>query len=413
MAPSFRSDSPLAVRYLELRYDPQDSDASALRLIHSLFPEWQLSEGPVEFVRFTDGITNTLLKAQKRRPGYSQEQIDREAVLLRAYGQGTDVLIDREREIRAHSLLASKGLAPTLFARFTNGLLYKFIAGNVCSPQDIPRPQIYRAVAEKLGHWHGTLSIAVLSDWSGLEGSDQVEHVTGNCTKSDMPTPSIWSVTQSWINALPAESDKQRSQIHKIQSEFDFLKAKLAKVPGIFGTNFVFAHCDLLLGNVIIAPSTANGLSNGSSSPNSKVHFIDYEYSTPAPAAFDIANHFAEWAGMNCDYNAIPTRSTRRDFIEHYVKSYSKFSNSACDGDSVEAAVDQLCTLVDLHRGMPGFFWGVWSLIQAQISQIHFDYASYAEERFSEYYAWKAELDGSRAQQGREMPLRERRWTHD
>lgn len=29
-------------------------------------------------------------------PGWSDEQIDREAVLMRAYGRGTDVLIDRE-----------------------------------------------------------------------------------------------------------------------------------------------------------------------------------------------------------------------------------------------------------------------------------------------------------------------------
>lgn len=38
-----------------------------------------------------------LLKAEKRRPGRSQEEIDKDAVLLRAYGEGTDVLIDRER----------------------------------------------------------------------------------------------------------------------------------------------------------------------------------------------------------------------------------------------------------------------------------------------------------------------------
>jgi ethanolamine kinase len=52
----------------------------------------------------------------------------------------------------------------------------------------------------------------------------------------------------------------------------------------------------------------------------------------------------------------------------------------------------------------------VWALIQAQISQIDFDYASYAETRLGEYYAWRREVDGSRAQAGEEMPLRERRW---
>jgi len=39
-----------------------------------------------------------LFKAVKKRPGFDDHQIDAEAVLLRAYGNGTDVLIDRDRE---------------------------------------------------------------------------------------------------------------------------------------------------------------------------------------------------------------------------------------------------------------------------------------------------------------------------
>ena len=68
---------------------------------------------------------------------------------------------------------------------------------------------------------------------------------------------------------------------------------------------------------------------------------------------------------------------------------------------------------VDKFRGMPGLFWGVWGLIQAMISDIHFDYASYAEIRLGEYWAWKAEADGSRVREGREIPVRERRWVQE
>lgn len=39
-----------------------------------------------------------LLKAIKRRPGYTEEQLDEEAILLRAYGSGSEVLIDRNRD---------------------------------------------------------------------------------------------------------------------------------------------------------------------------------------------------------------------------------------------------------------------------------------------------------------------------
>ena len=79
----------------------------------------------------------------------------------------------------------------------------------------------------------------------------------------------------------------------------------------------VFAHCDLLSANVIVTPSS----SNTQSSPDEakEVNFIDYEYATSSPAAFDIANHFAEWGGFDCDYNMLPTRSVRRKFLSDYL----------------------------------------------------------------------------------------------
>lgn len=59
-SPITRTDSPMAIRQINSRYDPTDSEQSALRLIYTLFPEWNQSEGEVELVRFTDGITNTV-----------------------------------------------------------------------------------------------------------------------------------------------------------------------------------------------------------------------------------------------------------------------------------------------------------------------------------------------------------------
>jgi len=71
------------------------------------------------------------------------------------------------------------------------------------------------------------------------------------------------------------------------------------------------------------------------------------------------------------------------------------------------------CDADVVSSGVPGFYWGIWALIQATISQIDFDYASYADLRLGEYWGWKAELDGSRKGEGREAPLRERRWAEE
>lgn len=42
-------------------------------------------------------IGSQLLKIINRKPGLTDEQIDNDAVLMRAYGNGTEILIDRER----------------------------------------------------------------------------------------------------------------------------------------------------------------------------------------------------------------------------------------------------------------------------------------------------------------------------
>lgn len=85
------------------------------------------------------------------------------------------------------------------------------------------------------------------------------------------------------------------------------------------------------------------------------MNFIDYEYATPSPAAFDIANHFAEWGGYDCDYNMMPTRTVRRKFLTEYVRSYSQ--RARIPESSQPEIVDELCEEVDRFRGLPGLYW--------------------------------------------------------
>jgi hypothetical protein len=51
-----------SLRYIPLSYDNSDSHNSALRLILTLRPEWRETKDTIEFVRFTDGITNTVCR---------------------------------------------------------------------------------------------------------------------------------------------------------------------------------------------------------------------------------------------------------------------------------------------------------------------------------------------------------------
>lgn len=66
-----------------------------------------------------------------------------------------------------------------------------------------------------------------------------------------------------------------------LEKEYHLMEQTLPKI----NSPVVYAHNDLLLGNVLYNQEQEN------------VVFIDYEYTAFNYQAFDIANHFAEFAG--------------------------------------------------------------------------------------------------------------------
>ncbi|KAJ7835363.1 kinase-like domain-containing protein [Mycena olivaceomarginata] len=388
------------IRYIPLSYNSSDSEGSALALVKARFPEWDVSE--IEFVRLTQGINNTLLKVVRKRPGLTKSQIDKDALLLRAYGTGTEILIDREREISCHSRLSEHGLASTLLARFKNGFLYGFVIGKACSEDDITQERIWRGVARTMGHWHAVVSTASFGNAdSDADGGDHK-----GISMPGKPVPNIWTLMQKWVHALPARNPAEEERQAKYQTELERLVKELGDTPGLGGDGLVFAHNDLLAGNIVVRPAAAT-----SADSVVEVDFIDYEYATPAPAAFEICSHFAEWAGYKCDYNLLPTKSTRREFLREYIRSYDKHLGRPIDEDP--ARLERFCKEVDAFRAIPSFFWGICSLIQASISEFDFNHNEYSEMRLSEYWAWREEMEGARTKLGKEMTLRERRWAQE
>lgn len=48
------------VKHLPVYFDNSDAESTAARLAFALFPEWEGSDGSLDFTRFTDGITNNV-----------------------------------------------------------------------------------------------------------------------------------------------------------------------------------------------------------------------------------------------------------------------------------------------------------------------------------------------------------------
>jgi ethanolamine kinase len=153
---------------------------------------------------------------------------------------------------------------------------------------------------------------------------------------------------------LPNDTDELKRRNHLFRAELKWLLDLVGNTPGLDGKDLVVSHTDLLCGNVIIEEAKTTGEEERS------VSIIDFEYVTAAPAAFDIANWFGEWMGPELEHSWIPSQSQRLDFIEHYVQSFRKHSdsNSKKAGElSTEKVVQQLYDQVQLFRGLPGFYW--------------------------------------------------------
>ena len=314
-------------------------------------------------------------------------------------------------EARTHALLTQYKLAPPLLAHFENGFLYKFTPGRVCNARELGREPVWRAVATRLGEWHALLRLP---------------------DKNRDKECAIWTVLQQWVDALPmdtseesARKDRLAKELHRSladlgQTQYQnsknvrpwskFSFQKLAE-PATFDlispdpVQIVLGHRDLLSDNVIIPENPEISRVE----LNQQISFIDYEFAMPCSAAFDIAKHFSEWGGFECDYTLLHTQAVRRASMKQYLQSYTLHAEKGLV--PVVVSAEALSDEVSAYRGIPGLYWGAHALIESRITHVGFDWRSYVERRLGEYGAWRGEVDGIRAEEGREMPLCERRWT--
>lgn len=172
----------------------------------------------------------------------------------------------------------------------------------------------------------------------------------------------------------------------------------------------VFCHNDLLLKNIIYHKTPTVG-----------VTFIDFEYADFNFQAFDIANHFCEFAGVDeYDPMLFPDENFQRDWIKHYLHSWKQHNPpSPCDDTSesiyksnnghhaneeipsiltpfdvevTDEEVEVLLSQVKKFTLASHLMWGAWALIQSRHSKIHFDFLTYAMDRLNQYFEEKSKL---------------------
>ena len=235
-----------------------------------------------------------------------------DSLLVRVYGRNSEILIDRGQEVIVRTrqaplnlplnvlfshfsqnifTLSHEGFAPPLYGRFKNGIVYGFTPGRPFSVDDMADDRLSRLAARRLAEWH---TVPVPGDRA----------------------PSLFTTIRAWLAQVPSEyADAGKAaylQKHlsmaQVHADLDELQRDLEALAA----PVVFGHNDLLSGNVIVDPKEES------------VSFIDFEYANYTFRGFDIANHFCEFAGFDCDYSKYPSREFQLVWLREYLESANK-----------------------------------------------------------------------------------------
>ncbi|XP_072322514.1 ethanolamine kinase 1-like isoform X2 [Scyliorhinus torazame] len=340
-------------KHLDIFVDEKEPRNGIEALLKELRPFWQPTE--VKLKTFTDGITNKLV-------GCHVDEAMEDVVLVRIYGHMTELFVDRSNEVECFQVLHAHRCAPDLYCTFQNGICYKFISGTILNMWMLREPSIFRLVAKEMAHFHSVQ--------------------TDNCYPTE---PILWKTLSKYLTLLNTSLPMPTSHVSSMEiddlptldilvSEIEVLKEHLSQVK----SPVVLCHNDLLCKNIIYIET--QGL----------VKFIDYEYSGYNYQAFDIGNHFNEFAGVSeLDFSMYPPKEMQVEWLTSYLRAYKECTG--CEPVVTDLEALKLYVQVNKFALASHFSWGLWAVLQARYSTIEFDFLRYARERFKQYFKKKDE----------------------
>ncbi|CAH1394200.1 unnamed protein product, partial [Nezara viridula] len=340
------TNASMEVPSFEFFLDEERIEECAYQLLSRIRASWSPTE--LRFKTFTDGITNKLI-------GCWSEKNPKDIVLIRIYGKNTDLIIDRKAETRNFKLLQKSGYAPQLYAIFGNGLAYEYIHGEILTLETVRAPHIYPLIATMLAKVH-------------------------KVNNQDSRKPQLWHLLKQYLKLVPKTYSNPENQrlyaekfpdgIEPLYSEALSFEEKLSHSS----CKVVFCHNDLLLANII--------------HDQGKVTFIDYEYAGCNYQAYDIGNHFTEFAGVSSvDYSNYPSSDFQHAWLKIYLKEFN--SNGNCTAEVTDEEIEELYIQVNKFALVAHLMWASWALVQAELSCIDFDFISYAATRMEELFCKK------------------------
>lgn len=308
---------------IPISVDISDPGVALTPIVHkTLFPSSQESPNTLNIEIVQGGITNALYLCTIVETG--------DKVIARVFGKNTEFFVDRRKETIVSVFAASRRFGKRILSFFEGGRIEEYLCGRSLSPKEANDPDLVPKIATHLGRMH---------------------RLEPPIDKS----PSFWRHIEKFIHCLDSTELNTfwKTNLDNIRKQKEVLRHSLNECT----SPVVFSHNDLLPGNIII---------NGQ-----EIQFIDFEYADYNFRGFDIANHFCECCGFECEWDNFPNREQQILFISAYLSALGDNTTS------LENVMKEVCPWIAASH----LFWGLWSLLQSSISSIEFDFESYAEKR--------------------------------
>eukprot|EP00761_Pharyngomonas_kirbyi_P007814 gb/GECH01007825.1/.p1 GENE.gb/GECH01007825.1/~~gb/GECH01007825.1/.p1 ORF type:complete len:266 (+),score=44.93 gb/GECH01007825.1/:1-798(+) len=258
------------------------------------------------------------------------------------------------------TVVNSYGLGGKLYGTFANGYVYEYIQG---APLPADRlPDYIEPIAHTLAQWH-QMPVPTSGEDENRSDGKEWDSIQG---------PTLIPVMRQWHqiaqNSLEKNPENKRIiaesiPFHDIGQQLDNIEKLIHERPK------AFCHNDVNPMNIIV-------------DENENMTFIDFEYCSYNYRDFDIANHFCEWAGLDLDFSRYPDIKHRRRFFRAYLAAIHGAEPQQNSLLIMEESVKQFRMICHLY-------WGLWAIVQADISNIDFGFIDYAVTRLSRFYELK------------------------
>ncbi|KAG8220034.1 choline kinase cytoplasm [Butyriboletus roseoflavus] len=314
-------------------------------------------------------------------------------ILLRVYGSSSSSLISRSHELHTLHVLSSRyHIGPRIYGTFSNGRIEEYFDSITLGPSDLRDEKVSRWIGARMAELHSVEITAV-------EGPLAVRSLEGKSwdigVKKNVKT---WLPEARQVLAHPNldKSDRIRLNLDAFVDGWVRYLRWLSQAERAEGASRrVFAHNDTQYGNILkLTGKLAEGMPE-----HRQLVVVDFEYASPNPLAFDIANHFHEWTADYhsstphlLDLSRYPTAQQRRNFYQAYLLYAHTLSNTSPTKGARGVRLAKLERQVSLWSPASHAMWAIWGIVQAKHdvettgNEVEFDYIGYAKCRMELFF---------------------------